>query len=254
MLQEKNQGLLTGSTLKWIAVSAMFINHFGDIVLEGVIMNAPYSAFTDAQFHIIISCYEKFHAVGRISMPVFCFLIAEGFFCTKDVHQYLKRLSLFAVISEIPYDLAFGSSAFDPAQQNVYFTLAGGLLTLMAMERYKEQKAVVFAAPVLMAAAAYFLKFDGGYYGILMMALFSLLRERRLAKCIAVFALQIAITAVFCEAFDLNQILAALPLVFIYFYNGRRGMKLKYFFYLFYPCHLLALALFTKLAVIPAFM
>lgn len=254
MIQEKTYGCFTGSGLKWIAIIAMFINHFGDTVLKGVIMNAPYSAFTDAQFQVISSCYEIFHAVGRISMPIFCFLIVEGFVYTKDVKKYLVRLSLFAVVSEIPYDLAFGSSMVDFAQQNVFCTLAAGLLVLTVMERCKEQKLVVFAVPILAAAVVYYLKFDGSYYGILMMALFYLLREKRVGKCVAVFALQIATTVVFHESFDLNQILAALPLILIYFYNGRRGMKLKYFFYLFYPCHLLALALLTRLVVIPAFM
>lgn len=254
MLQEKNQGFLTGSTLKWIAITAMFINHFGDIVLEGVIMNAPYSAFTDAQFQIIINCYETFHAIGRISMPIFCFLIVEGFVYTRDVKRYLTRLFLFAIISEVPYDLASGTSAFDLAQQNVFFTLAAGLLVLIAMKRYQTNKLLVIAVPMAMAAATYYLKFDGSYYGVLMMVLFYLLRDKRLGKCAAVFALQIAIMMVFSESFDLNQVLAALPLIAIYFYNGRRGMKLKYFFYLFYPCHLLVLALVTKLAVIPAFM
>ncbi|SCJ74447.1 conjugal transfer protein TrbP [uncultured Eubacterium sp.] len=254
MLQEKNQGFLTGSTLKWIAITAMFINHFGDIVLEGVIMNAPYSAFTDAQFQIIINCYEIFHAIGRISMPIFCFLIVEGFVYTRDVKRYLTRLFLFAIISEVPYDLASGTAAFDLAQQNVFFTLAAGLLVLMVMKRYREQELIMIAAPIIIAAATYYLKFDGSYYGVLMMVLFYLLRGKRLGKCAAVFALQIAIMMVFSESFDLNQVLAALPLIAIYFYNGRRGMKLKYFFYIFYPCHLLVLALVTKLAVIPAFM
>lgn len=254
MLQEKSRGFLTGSTLKWIAIAAMFINHFGDIVLEGIIMNAPYSAFTDGQFQIISHCYETFHAIGRISMPIFCFLIVEGFVYTRDVRRYLTRLALFALISEIPYDLAFGTSAFDPAQQNVFFTLTAGLLVLIVMDRYQKQKLMMIAAPIVMAAATYYLKFDGSYYGVLMMALFYLLREKRLGRCVAVFALQIAILLVFHESFDLNQVLAALPLVAIYFYNGRRGMKLKYFFYLFYPCHLLALAFITRLAVIPAFM
>lgn len=254
MLQERTYGCFTGSTLKWMAMIAMLINHFGDIVLKGVIMNAPYSAFTDAQFQGIYSCYEIFHAIGRISMPIFCFLMVEGFVYTRDVKKYLARLCLFALISEVPYDLAFGTSAFDLAQQNVFFTLAAGLLVLIVMKRYQTNKLLVIAVPMAMAAVTYYLKFDGSYYGVLMMVLFYLLRDKRLAKCVAILLLQIAIMLVFHESFDLNQVLAALPLLAIYLYNGRRGMKLKYFFYLFYPCHLLVLALVTKLAVIPAFM
>lgn len=253
MLQNKLSGGLTGSTLKWLAIIAMLINHFGDTILEAIILHAPYQAFTDTQFGFISNWHYVFHAIGRISMPIFCFLIVEGFLHTRDAKRYLLRLLLFALISEIPYDLAFGESVFDLNQQNVFFTLAAGLLTLMVMENMKNHRAVVFLAPFVMSVLTFYGKFDGSYYGVLMMALFYILREKRLAGCISILALQLAVMLVFHETFGLNDFFAIIPLILIYFYNGRRGMRLKYFFYAFYPVHLLIFGLLAMFVVIPMY-
>lgn len=244
---------LTGSSLKWLAILAMFINHFGDTVLKGIIMNAPYSAFSDAQFAVLSNFYVVFHAIGRISMPIFCFLIVEGYIHTHDVKGYFRRLGLFALISEIPYDLAFGNTWIDFNQQNVFFTLTLGLLVLLLIDKFKKMPAIAVMLTLILSMVAYYLKFDGSYYGIIMIALFYVFRNQPLLKCIGVIILQIAILLVFREQFDLNSILAMTPLIPIYLYNGKRGMGLKYFFYIFYPAHLLILGLITKVIVIPFF-
>lgn len=251
MINEKFEIFLTGSSLKWLAISAMFINHFGDTVLKGIIINAPYSAFSDAQFLVLSNFFTVFHAIGRISMPIFCFLIVEGFIHTHDVKGYLTRLGLFALISEIPYDLAFGSSWLDFNQQNVFFTLSMGLLVLILIDKFKRTPAMALALTIIASIAAYYLKFDGSYYGIIMIALFYVFREHRLLQCLGVIILQIAIMLIFREQFDLNSIFAMAPLIPIYLYNGKRGMGLKYFFYVFYPAHLLILSLITRFIVIP---
>lgn len=243
--------IVSGSMLKWIAIISMLINHFGDTILYGIIMNAPYEAFTNKQFSIIYNCYTIFHAIGRIAMPIFCFLIVEGFLHTHNVKKYLLRLAIFAFISEIPYDFAVTNSLFDAAQQNVFFTLTTGLLVLIIIDKYKENKAIIMLVIFLATSVTYFLKFDGSYYGILMMVLFYLIKENKLIKSISIFVLQIAIIFIFRESFNLNSFFAVIPLILIYFYNGKRGMELKYFFYVFYPAHLLILGLLTKLIVIP---
>lgn len=244
-------GFLSGSSLKWIAVAAMFLNHFGDILLKAIITTATYSTFTDGQFSILMNCYNGFHAIGRISMPIFCFFIVEGFLHSRHIKRYFLRLLIFALVSEIPYDLAFGSSAFDRSQQNVMFTLAAGLGTLILMSRCKKYMTVQVFIAIIAAAVASALKFDGGYYGILMIALFYLFRRNKLASLFSVFLLQVLIVLYFHESFDLNSVMAVVPLILIYCYSGKRGMNLKYLFYGFYPLHLLILALVTRLVIIP---
>lgn len=229
----------------------MFLNHFGDILLKGIITTATYSTFTDGQFSILMGCYNGFHAIGRISMPIFCFFIVEGFLHSRHIKRYILRLLIFALVSEIPYDLAFGSSSFDRSQQNVMFTLAAGLGMLILMSRWKKYVSVQVFIIIIAAGVTTAFKFDGGYYGILMIALFYLFRKYKLASFVSVFLLQVLIVLYFHESFDLNSVMALASLILIYCYNGKRGMNLKYFFYGFYPLHLLILALVTKLAVIP---
>ena len=92
--------------LKWIAVITMIIDHTGAVL------------FPDDMV---------FRYIGRIAFPIFCFLLVEGFFHTRDVRKYMLRLGLFALISEIPYDLAFRDTVLEFEHQNVFFALLLGV-------------------------------------------------------------------------------------------------------------------------------
>lgn len=81
--------ILTGSTLKIIAVVSMLLDHFSKIILEeGIILHAPYSMFTDTQFGILMTASDILQVLGRIAFPVFCFLLVEGFLHTHDLKRY----------------------------------------------------------------------------------------------------------------------------------------------------------------------
>ncbi len=179
--------------------------------------------------------------VGRISFPIFCFLLVEGFVHTRDVRKYMIRLGGFALVSEVPYDLAFYGKVVELDHQNVFFTLLLGV-ALMELLKYSKELPLKAVEILLVMASADLLRTDYSFKGILLIALFYLLRENLWIKTV-------------CGAlwnFLWNgsiQGYGALAMIPIALYNGERGKSMKYFFYMFYPAHLLVLFLVHSAAV-----
>ena len=225
MTESFQSNSLSGSSLKTIAIVAMLIDHIGAVLLTS--SPAPYYIF---------------RLIGRIAFPIFAFLLVEGYFHTKNFTKYCARLGLFALISEIPFDLAFSHTFFDPNAQNVFFTLFLGLLTVHGLETAKAAcPSQTFLHPVCRIAAlglgtglAWVFQTDYSAIGVLAITLLYSLRENRITASLSACALLCLLTPLELSAF------AAVPLIAAY--HGRRGSSLKYFFYLFYPLHLLLLA------------
>ena len=104
---------LSGSTLKLIAIVSMLIDH----VAAAVIVRVLYAGHWTEQLYQI---YRVMRSVGRIAFPIFCFFLVEGFEHTRDRKKYALRLFLFALISEIPFDLAFSAEILEVQYQNVF--------------------------------------------------------------------------------------------------------------------------------------
>lgn len=207
--------------LKCIAVCTMLIDHIGAFLYPAQIW---------------------MRYVGRLAFPIYCFLIAEGYLHTRDVKKYMGRLLLFALISEIPYDLARSGCIFYAGSQNVFFTLFLGLVCIYAADASRSfwKSAAVF---VLAGLLMHFVVCsDYGIGGIVMILLFYVFRERTLEKWISVGALNLAY-------YGGIQSAATLALVPIQLYNGKKGPSAKYFFYAFYPVHLLLLYLIRRYMV-----
>lgn len=245
---------LSGSTLKIIAVITMILDHFAQIILkQGIILNAPYSMFTDAQFSVILMVSDIFHILGRVAFPIFCFLLVEGFLHTKNLKKYYLNLGIFAIISEPIYDLSIAGKLFSIEQQNVLFTLLLGLCVLTLLKKYEKNRIAAIMCTLVGAVVSYVCNCDGWYYGICLIAVFYLFRNRLILKNI------LAILVMYLCGLDFsilgliepNFLLAAVSLIFINMYNGKRGMKMKYFFYWFYPAHLLLFTVISRYMVIP---
>lgn len=216
---EKSKVGLTASTLKWIAICSMLIDHFAVAI------------------YLQLDCYEytiyrAMRYIGRIAFPIYCFLLVEGFFHTRNIKKYIGRCFGFALLSEIPFDLALYGEIFHPKSQNVYFTLTLGLCTLYLLEKmkgYDMLHVLARGACILVGAGlAQVLETDYHYRGVLFIVMFYFCRnmDKLVGNIIGAVAFSYEKTA---------------PLAFIpiYLYNGERGMRLKYFFYLVYPVHLL---------------
>lgn len=119
----------------------MLIDHIGQIILKnGIVLNAPYSVFTDKEFAILLSAVNICHIIGRIAFPIFCFLLAEGFLHTHNIKRYMLNLGAFAIVSEPVYDLGFRGKLISSEAQNVLFTLLLGLIVLAVIEKSRNNR------------------------------------------------------------------------------------------------------------------
>ncbi len=231
---------LSGNALKIIAVLSMVIDHIGASIIEQGIFHRPDAEAVQAVLSTDIGLKWFFadrvlRTVGRLAFPIMAFLLVEGYLHTRDFKKYAERMFLFALISEIPFDLAFYGTWFAPRHQNVFFTLFIGLLVLEGYSRFQfsqtKQQLIMLAG----CAIALLLRCDYDATGIILILVMYIFHENK--KYMTLMGALIA-----GIGSSSNFFAAALAFIPIYMYNGTRGrMKLKYFFYLFYPVHLLVL-------------
>lgn len=200
-------------SLKLLACVAMLIDHIGSQLYPRI---------------------RELRYIGRLAFPIYAFLLVEGFCHTRNVRKYLGRLFLFALVSEVPFDLYFHGKVFDPLHQNVFFTLLLGLMALQVMKLSNSLylKAVAIAA---FGGIAQMIHSDYRYIGVLMVCCFYWFRDLEFSKCNSIIILNCRLFSSYIQSFGS---LALLP---ISLYNGQKGPGFKYFFYAFYPGHLLIL-------------
>lgn len=217
--------------LKWMAIVIMAIDHIGASILETYAMNAwggsPLGDHFLDNWNEILAVDRVIRYIGRPAFPIFCFLLVEGFLHTRDVKKYAIRLGIFALVSEIPFDLALHITFFHWEYQNVFFTLLIGLLAIWFIRSHGETLPVRILGLAAGAMAAEMLHTDYGAFGVALIVLLYLLREHRVWQCLL---------GGLCCLWEWTAPLAFLP---IFFYNGERGRQPKWFFYWFYPVHLL---------------
>ena len=216
---------ISADLLKWIAIVTMLIAHSGAAVVEKTnIYLLPYGKVLDFTLRFI----------GRLAFPIFCFLLIEGFYHTRNRYRYLSNLLIFALVSELPFEISFlGEIVF--GFRNVYWTLAIGMIMMLLFEKIKERTSektnlCFFLTIAACAILAEILHTDYGAIGIILIYILYKLRDDRKQQCI-------------CGAIaTAYEITAPIAFLLIYKYNGVRKQKhLKYFFYAFYPLHLLFL-------------
>lgn len=243
MKETKKRGL-SGAHLKWIAVLTMLIDHIGAVLLEqGFLKKLSEAVLAGASYDYLVADYHFWYyfdlvlrLIGRLAFPLFCFLLVEGFLHTKNIRKYFLRLGIFALISEVPFDLAISNSVFSLQTQNVFFTLWIGLLVLYCFRYFEDTLPPHMAffrylVPITGILLAEFLQTDYTGFGILMIFLLYELRHSRKWLCIGGAVLSL-----------FQSYTAALAFIPVYFYNGTRGKQsFRYLFYAFYPIHLLVL-------------
>ena len=275
-------GGISGFTLKIIAVISMFIDHLGATVVLGFLYASQRITWITREsdrlidqllvwghdnWEMVLSIYETMRYIGRIAFPIYCFLIVEGFLHTKNVKKYALRLGIFALISEIPFDLAFNEGWLDMSSNNVFFTLLIGLLVIWGISWIRKKCGLlgqevsagmqeglenqilrklcgviaIFACVGIGAfVAEYILCTDYGAAGVVTIVVMYLLYKKSwMGFLLAVLVLTLMTSEI--------ELIALLGAVLVCYYNGERGKNIKYFFYAFYPVHLLLLWLVTLL-------
>lgn len=210
----KSKISLTAAQLRALALILMFIDHTGRTL------------FPEQSWMICL---------GRLAFPIFAFQTAEGYRHTRDFRRYCLRLAVFALISEIPFNLLAYGAAIYPLHQNVMFTLLLGLVACRVYDRNKGWALI----PVFLAAAL--LRPDYGIPGVALVLLFHIIRKDKPAQLLFLVLIN-------CFGYGLGSIqsLAALAWIPISLYRGekgRGGKALQYGSYIFYPLHMLLLGL-----------
>ena len=329
---------ITGSTLKLIAIGTMLIDHTAAVVIDSFLNRAGMNAaMTSGDVEKIMEFNARYawlsmvdtimRCIGRLAFPLFIFLLVQGFMHTRNKAKYAFRLFLFAIISEIPFNLALTGHAFSPlfkgvtfGYQSVYWTLLAGFLFMCFADLISTKKIPtplgVLASIVMVAASGFTLScgcsgFINGFVSvestlnggnmdnealraealkvqIVLMVLFAIgmlifftiyciknsyekgcvLAVSVIGLCVLMLAahfgntdygmwgvLAIALgyafrkkntssltgSVIILTIMNFIEAFAFIDLVFIRNYNGKRGLKLKYVFYAFYPVHLFLL-------------
>ncbi len=242
-----HSGFINTFTLKIIAIICMTIDHIG-ACLGTTYYNGNYYL----SGLMSIDTYTLLRIIGRIAFPIFCYLIVEGLFYTKDVFAYVLRLLIFALFSQIPFSLLTRGEALSFSKNlNVFFTLAIGLITISGMEYCKtcckknivNKPMCVFLDMVAVVCAVSFadtINCDYAGYGIVVIVIFYVLKDRPFLITLGLLLATLAMS----EMMELFALIAMIPILL---HNHQKGPSMKYVFYSYYPVHMLIIYFISTL-------
>lgn len=181
------------------------------------------------------SLYYFMRAVGRIAFPLFCFMLVEGFIYTHNREKYIIRLAVFAVISEIPFDLSAGGGVLCWDSQNVMWTLLIGFIVMYAINKAGEIYIAKIFAILAGGAVAYIMHTDYSIFGVFIIAVLYIYRYNRKMGMVIMGILILSQSSI-----EMYAVLS-IPIILNYSPDKNNIRLPKYFFYAFYPAHLFIL-------------
>jgi len=217
--------------LKLIAIAAMCVDHIGALIYPEALW---------------------LRVVGRLAMPIIAFLLVEGYHHTRHLGRYLLRLLMFAVLAQPVYRLVF------PQGLNVLFDLLAGLCVIWVVQR---SRLPWLTTPLLLVAGAagFYFKLDWWHLGIFMIFAFHVTRGRFGWTVAALSGLLVANAGLFAvvsartgnpgyQLINFINLACLLALPLLGRYSGARGRDCRYFFYAFYPAHLLVIHMILSIS------
>ena len=236
---------MSNFTLKIIAIVCMLIDHIGYMGQSGVYGNDMYGVV-----------FQGMRCIGRIALPLFVFMIATGCNHTHDIKKYIRSLSIFALISEIPFDIFLNSAGilykyhtpriYTFSTQNVFFTLLLGVIGIYFYQKISKTKFkyLAFVPTLLLLLVAEFMDTDYGWVGVLGICLVYIAPNKYL-KILALTLVPILSR----WGMPVEMMFGFVAVLLVFFYNGKRGYNIKWLFYWFYPIHLAFLAMMWTLFI-----
>ena len=238
----RERPFLTAAHLKYIAIITMLLSH---------ISQTGYLYMFGPDYYKLAG---SFTLIGRLAMPIFCFFTVQAVIFTKDIKKYLLRMLIFAGLSEIPFNLAFSKSLFDPYRKNVMFTLLIGALAIYGMDYIWKSKVNGVIKILLMAVIAYmgclladFMHTDYSSKGVLAIILLYLAKDSRTLTALALlvaFKFEAVMPGGF-TAITYGVVYLSIPLIVLY--NAQKGKQNRWAFYFFYPAHLMILYILMEI-------
>ena len=239
---------ITADGLKMFACITMLIQTIGVAVIEkGLIHLDQYTQDSlnqamaqDSRLMTLAGIGSIMQLIGGMAIPVFTFLLVEGFRNTSDYKKYLLLMVLTAVISEIPYDLAVGGKIMDWSSQNAMVTMSICLIMLKCLDIFKDGSGFTggLVRMLIVLAAVIWVSLFRAEYGLCMVLL---------AAVFYVFYTQNVLKTVLGCIISLMYVTGPLSFYGIWCYNGERKDRInKYVYYAFYPVHLLVLGVIAK--------
>ena len=239
---------ITADGLKMFACITMLIQTIGVAVIEkGLIHLDQYTQDSlnqamaqDSRLMTLAGIGSIMQLIGGMAIPIFTFLLVEGFRNTSDYKKYLLLMVLTAVISEIPYDLAVGGKIMDWSSQNAMVTMSICLIMLKCLDIFKDGSGFTggLVRMLIVLAAVIWVSLFRAEYGLCMVLL---------AAVFYVFYTQNVLKTVLGCIISLMYITGPLSFYGIWCYNGERKDRInKYVYYAFYPVHLLVLGVIAK--------
>lgn len=233
---------VTAATLKWYGCATMFFYSLSMTVVQNGLLHV--NQFSNTQLRemwaanpdlmVLSSWAAMFQLLGGLAIPVFAFLLVEGFLHTRNFKVYLIRMVGFALLSEIPFDLAMSGRIFDWDSQNLLFTLTIGLVMLYGLRLFAAGKGVKLLIVLAAVLWSVLMKTQFGLCMVLLIAVYYLLKEHKAKLWVSGIISLMYVTGPVSN-FVLKR------------YNHQRGEQPnKYLFYILYPLHLLILGTITR--------
>lgn len=220
--------IFSGAQLKYIAFISMLIDHVNNALITPLLDGSGFLLYLSNIFSVL----------GRIAFPIFVFFIVEGFYKTKNRKKYLLTLTVFGVISEVPFDMFTSKTFFNPYWNNMMFTLALCLITIWIIDTLKgkiKSKVLWYTVSIIIVIfsglSAMELSLDYDYHAVVVAYIFYIFYDKPLLGA------GLGYLSIIKELYSCFGFFMTLT------YNGKRGKQYKWFNYLFYPVHILILGI-----------